>query len=257
MPAALRDGALASMLATRFPIEIPSLLDWRSAWLTHLPFAAWAIAAARPQALAELGVHHGISFCAFAEEMQRQGIQGTCLGVDTFAGDKHAGYYGGSVLERLRAHHDSRYGGFSRLVQATFDEAAATVADGSLDLLHIDGLHTYDAVRHDFETWLPKLSSRGIVLFHDTQERQQDFGVWRFWAEVSADRPAFEFHHGHGLGVLAVGPDMPDAVRPLFTASATEADQIRALFAALGERCRAQVPKPPKRRFRFRLWPWR
>lgn len=255
MPATLRDGALAAMLATRLPVETPSLLDRRSAWITHLPFAAWLVAAVQPRALAELGVFHGISFCAFAEEMQRQGIQGTCLGVDTFAGDKHAGSYGGSVLDRLRAHHDPRYGSFSRLMQATFDEAAATVAPGSLDILHIDGLHTYDAVRHDFETWLPKLSSRGVVLFHDTQERGKDFGVWRFWAEVSAGRPAFEFHHGHGLGVLAVGQDTPEALRPLFAASETEAGEIRALFAALGERCRAEAPKPPKQR--FRLWPWR
>ena len=253
-PAATLDGPLAAMLATRLPVETPSLLDRRSAWITHLPFAAWLVAAARPRALVELGVFHGVSFCTFAEEMQRQRIEGSCLGVDTFAGDAHAGAYGSSVLKTLRAHHDPRYGGFSRILQATFDEAAAPVAPGSVDLLHIDGLHTYDAVRHDFETWAPLMSPRGIVLFHDTQERAKDFGVWRFWAEVSQGRPAFEFHHGHGLGVLAVGAEVPDAVRPLFAATAPEQARIRALFAALGEGCRAAAPKPPKRR--LRLWPW-
>lgn len=256
LPATLCGGALAAMLATRLPVELPTRLDRRSAWLKHLPFATWIVAALRPRALAELGVHHGISFCAFAEEMQRQGIEGTCLGVDTFAGDSHTRAYGGGVLGELRAHHDPRYGSFSSLMQATFDEAAASVAPGSLDLLHIDGLHTYDAVRHDFETWLPKLSPRGVVLFHDTQERGGDFGVWRFWAEVSAGRPAFEFHHGHGLGVLAVGAEIPDAVRPLFAASETEADQIRAVFSGFGERCQVSAPKLRKPS-KFRLWPWR
>jgi hypothetical protein len=253
--AATLSPTLASMLALRLPVEVPAWLDPVSAWTTHLPFACWLVAATRPRAVAELGVHVGVSFCTFAEEMARQGIEGTCLGVDTFSGDAHAGRYDGSVLDRLRAHHDPRYGRFSRLLPATFDQALAEVPDGSLDLLHIDGLHTYEAVRHDYESWAPKLSPRGVVLFHDTEERRADFGVWRFWAEVSAGRPHFGFLHGHGLGVLG-GTEVPSALAPLFEAGPAEAAQIRAVFSALGQSCLAATPKPPKPRKR-RFWPWR
>lgn len=236
-------AALATILATRLPVEPPALFDPRSAWITHLPFGAWIVAALRPRLIVELGVHMGVSFCNFADEMQRQGIAGRCIGVDTFAGDSHSRTYDGAVLEALRAHHDPRYGHFSTLRQATFDEALQEIADGSVDLLHIDGLHTYEAVRHDFESWQPKLSERGVVLFHDTQVRRRDFGVWRFWAEVSEGRPHFEFLHGFGLGVLAVG-DVAPPLRVLLDARAEDQEQVRAVFAALGERCRT-LPRPP------------
>jgi hypothetical protein len=180
----------------------------------------------------------GVSYCNFAQAMAREGVAGRCIGVDTFAGDAHAGEYDDSVLAALRAHHDPRYGHFSTLRQATFDEAAAEVAPGSVDLLHIDGLHTYEAVRHDYETWARKLSAQGVVLFHDTEVRRRHFGVWRYWPEVSAGRPHFSFLHGYGLGVLAPGEVHP-ALQPLFDASPEETEEIRALFHRLGQGCQA------------------
>src|SRR5439155_14171371 len=39
--------------------------------------------------------------------------------------------------------------------------------DKEIDLLFIDGDHSYEAVRADLEVWLPKLKDDGIVAFHD------------------------------------------------------------------------------------------
>ena len=116
-------------------------------------------------------------------------LQTACYAVDTWAGDEQAGLYGEEVYDEFSRYHDLRYATFSRLVRSTFDEALSHFADGSVDLLHIDGCHTYEAARHDFESWLPKLSSRGVVIFHDINVRERDFGAWRVWQEVSAGRP--------------------------------------------------------------------
>jgi predicted O-methyltransferase YrrM len=48
----------------------------------------------------------------------------------------------------------------------TSEEAAARVA-GPIELLFIDGDHSFEAVRRDAELWLPRLMDGGTVMFHD------------------------------------------------------------------------------------------
>lgn len=213
----------------------PDYISGHSAWMKHIPFAFTVIEALRPKILVELGTHFGDSYCAFCQSADELKIDVRCFAVDTWEGDPHAGFYGEDVLDMLRNVHDRRYGNFSTLLKHTFDEAASYFAPGTIDLLHIDGLHTYDAVKHDFETWLPLLSERSVVLFHDTNVRENDFGVWKLWEELSSKYPSFSFYHGHGLGVLGVGNKLPAAAKALFQCSEEEANGIRNFFAQSGE----------------------
>jgi hypothetical protein len=206
----------------------------RSAWIGHVPFAFWLADALRPRRFVELGTYHGMSFLAFCQAIAESGITCQALGVDTWMGDAHAAGSQKGVLERLQAEIDGHYGSFARLARMTFDEAARDMPPGSVDLLHIDGYHTYEAVKHDFETWRDRLAPGAVVLFHDTQVREGDFGVHRFWAEVSKDRPHFEFAHQFGLGVLGWGDTFPPRLEALFRTSGGEADQVREAFERLG-----------------------
>lgn len=214
-------------------LETPLWLE-ESAWTQHLPFAMYVVSAARPRTLVELGSFRGTSYCAFCQAVNLTGSETKCFAVDTWKGDEHSGELESWVFDKLRAHHDPLYSGFSTLLRKTFDEALGDFEDGSVDLLHIDGFHTYDAVSHDFETWLPKLSDRAIVLFHDTNVHERGFGVWKFWEEVTGKYPGFEFMHGYGLGVLAVGKEIPEGVKNLFSATPEEQEMIRKLFSGLG-----------------------
>jgi GT2 family glycosyltransferase/glycosyltransferase involved in cell wall biosynthesis len=207
----------------------------QSAWQGHIPFAHWLVHVARPGTLVELGTYSGASYSAFCEAVEKTKIDTHCFAVDTWKGDKHSGFYGEELFTEFRTFHDENFSSFSKVVRAEFDDAVREFEDGKIDLIHFDGLHTYDAVRHDFETWLPKLSERAIALFHDTNERRADFGVWRFWSELQQRYPSFEFLHSHGLGVLCVGQNAPSKVKALCSLESTERiAAVRNLFETIG-----------------------
>ncbi|WP_051331618.1 glycosyltransferase [Methylocaldum szegediense] len=213
----------------------PDLLDKTSAWFGHIPFAHWIIRVTRPRILVELGTYAGVSYSAFCAAVIKEKTQTRCYAVDTWMGDEHAGRYGNEIFDELKNFNDKRYGHFSTLLRCTFDEALDHFADNSIDVLHIDGYHTYEAVSHDFTSWQPKLSDRAVVLFHDTNEYRKDFGVWRFWAEMRERYPSFEFLHSHGLGVLAVGENAPSAIIELCSLDDDEKiSTVRNRFQAFG-----------------------
>jgi hypothetical protein len=205
------------------------------AWSGHLPFAFAVIDMCRPRILVELGTHYGNSFCAFCQAVDAVQSDTRCHAVDTWQGDPQAGQYGEEVIQTLKTYQEPRYGRFSKLIRSTFDDALEQFANGSIDLLHIDGLHTYDAVKHDFESWLPKMSSRGVILFHDTHVFENDFGVHKLWAELTQIYPSFEFKHSHGLGVLAVGTTPPAPLQSLVNSTPDETVAIRSFFTNLGQ----------------------
>jgi len=220
---------------------LPDRLAAISAWWGHVPFAHWLMAAAQPRLVVELGTHTGVSYAAFCRAVAERGLPTRCVAVDTWEGDPHAGHYDNAVFEELRTWHDTYYSSFSRLLRTRFDAARPLFAPGSIDLLHIDGLHDYASVRHDFETWLPTLTDRGVVLFHDTEVREGGFGVWRLWDELRQRWPSFSFQHGYGLGVLAVGAAPPAPVAALCAASGTPDEAaLRRFFAVPGERWMAE-----------------
>jgi predicted O-methyltransferase YrrM len=205
----------------------------RSAWIEHGSFASTIIDVLRPSRLVELGTHHGYSYFAFCEAIARLGLPTTAVAVDSWEGDEHAGFYGEHVYRSV-SRINEEYSGFSTLKRSYFDAALPDFEDGSIDLLHIDGRHRYEDVLHEFTSWLPKMSPRGVMLFHDTNEFRAGFGVHQFWSEVEVQYPSFHFLHAHGLGVLGVGSELDPRVREMFDTMNAETDLYRRAFFALG-----------------------
>lgn len=175
------------------------------AWTPHLHFAYDIVAVLKPALLVELGVDRGESYFAFCQSVLENKTDTRCFGIDTWRGDEHAGGYDETTFSQVSEHNQACVG-FSTLLRSTFDDAVARFKDDSIDLLHLDGLHTEAAVRHDLDVWLPKLRPSGLLLLHDVGVRSKGFGVWKAWAELQQRGRSWTFQDGPGLGVWQKPP---------------------------------------------------
>jgi glycosyltransferase involved in cell wall biosynthesis len=174
----------------------------KSAWHKHAPFGYYLICELKPKIFVELGVHNGDSFFTFCQSRKENNLSTICYGIDTWSGDVHSGFYGSEIFENVRSYNHANYSNFSYLIKSTFETACVQFEENSIGLLHIDGLHTYESVKSDFENWFPKVENEGLILFHDVRERKKGFGVWKLWDELKGQFPSFLFDFGSGLGVL-------------------------------------------------------
>lgn len=82
------------------------------------------------------------------------------------------------------------------------------VKTNTFDFLFIDGDHSYDGVKSDFETYSILVRPGGLIAFHDICEHTPKTGceVKRFWDEVKVGKDFYEFISEPttwgGIGVL-------------------------------------------------------
>lgn len=166
-----------------------------SAWKGHLEFAVWLTCRFLPRVVVDLGVDYGSSTYAWGASGLSQ-----VVGIDWFQGDEQTGLRDNysrvlSLGETLAREH--RYENTVRIWKSSFEEAAANF-NRQVDVLHFDGLHTYEAVTRDLKCWLPKLSSGGIVVMHDVRAFRDVEAAFR---ELPGSKTIFD--HSCGLGVAS------------------------------------------------------
>ena len=171
------------------------------AWTAHIHFAYDLVARLRPRVFVELGTDRGESYFAICQASAENKTGTTCFAVDTWRGDLHAGQYDETTFALVAAHNRAYYKNFSKLMRCTFDAALENFPLEGIDLLHLDGLHSEEAVRRDLGNWLPKLRAGGLLLLHDIHVRTREFGVWKVWDELIARGRSWGFDEGPGLGV--------------------------------------------------------
>jgi len=167
-----------------------------TAWMGHGEFAMNLVEILKPDIVVDLGVDYGFSTFCFAQPKI-----GKVYGVDWFQGDEHAKYRNTyEIVKNLQSDMESHYDIDNvEIIKSDFTELSKTW-NKKIDILHIDGLHTYDAVKSDFTNWIDHCNEDALILFHDTISFPKDVG--RFFDEIKDEFYNFNFKHSHGLGVL-------------------------------------------------------
>lgn len=105
----------------------------------------------------------------------------------------------------------------------TLAEVRSHLRGGLLDLLYLDGDHSYEGVSTDFRMYAPLVRAGGLVVFHDivpdywtrygTRTTSDTGGVPRFWRELKEAGAVVEEivedegQDGFGIGLLRRGEE--------------------------------------------------
>ena len=82
-------------------------------------------------------------------------------------------------------------------LNSTLKKVQNILKDKKVDLLFLDGDHTYIGVKNDFEMYKSLLGKRGIVGLHDIviHPPEQNVNVYKLWNEIKQDYEFKEFVH--------------------------------------------------------------
>lgn len=174
-------------------------VEWVPGWFPEgSAVVLYTLMRARPPGtVVEIGSYLGRSTVFFALTMRQVNPGGRVVAIDPHTGDRQQ--LEGLATDRLATfdlfRQHCRAAGVDDLVEphvaGSLDVSAGW--SGPVDLLYVDGWHSYDAVLADGEAWLPHLSAGGVVVFDDyaaydeVREAVHDLasrGLYRLWGAV-------------------------------------------------------------------------
>lgn len=186
-------------------------------WSGHRGFIYDLIVNLVPGTIVELGSFYGCSSFAIGQAIKDNGLESELWSIDVWEAmddyTKHS--YEADIYHEFLNVRDKCYSErYIKTLKTTFDEARKQFGNKQIDLLHIDGSHHYDDVKHDFQYWKDSLKDDAIILFHDIGEDKVNgdiMGSHTFWKEIKKDfMYTFEFGFSCGLGVLCMSKNSYD-----------------------------------------------
>ena len=199
---------------------------------TFHPALFWLVEAAEPMSVAQLGFQRAEVYLAVCEAVKRLGLATSCVAVDPMISSSSGEPRPDAAIQRAGEIHARAFETFSRIARVPVEEMMDYFPNRSIDLIHPIDSNCVGRFWSDLDSWRSKLSERAILLLSRTHEGE----TRRLFQKLARHYPSFEFTHGDGLGVIALGEAPPERVRALLDADAVPRlrNQIRLAYSRLG-----------------------
>jgi predicted O-methyltransferase YrrM len=122
----------------------------------------------------ELGCYKGKSTSFIGVEIHKRKRDINFFAIDSFQGATNStdaneikAYEGISEIEESYTYNVSLIGNKIKTIVSLTDEAAKYFNDEEIDVIFVDGGHSYEVVKADILAWLPKMKKGGIMAGHD------------------------------------------------------------------------------------------
>jgi predicted O-methyltransferase YrrM len=165
------------------------------------------ISSVRPKSFLEIGTASGGSLFILSQCLSRDA---KIISIDLPEGE-----FGGGYPQYKNKFYRS-FASFNQTItlvradshlQSTVSQAETLLNNEKLEFLFIDGDHTYEGVKHDFETYKHLVKKNGIIAFHDVAKHSPNSKckVHLFWDEIKEKYEYKEFIEKPDQGWAGIG----------------------------------------------------
>lgn len=169
-----------------------------------------------PRVVCEIGTYSGGHFYMLSRLLP---TITTLIGIDLHVRNK-------ALLRRLApANMDIHLIDGDSRSTAVRDAVKRAIGDRPIDVLFIDGDHTYDGVRNDYVNYRGLVRDGGVIAFHDiVEDHSTRFGrttiAWTgdvpvFWSRLKPHAQTFEFVADQGQDGCGIGAVIHSAAMPI------------------------------------------
>jgi predicted O-methyltransferase YrrM len=160
----------------------------------------------KPKTIVEIGTDKGGTFWAFCQVIAKDGMivsvdlpnqHFSSRDVDEFKRNEFMKSWHPGAVPIVGNSHDPN----------TLKSLRSVLKGRKIDLLMIDGDHSYSGVKKDCEMYVPLVREGGSVVFHDVVDseyhRLNNVEVYRFWKELTGNKVEIDGgYHWGGIGIL-------------------------------------------------------